>query len=573
MSQPAYIYARFSTAEQSKGHSLERQISEGRAFVERMGWSYDPSRNLVDEGRSAFHGVNREEGSELFTFEEMARQGQFRDGVVLAVENLDRLTRQGYEECFDLLRMLTKSGVTVATWHDSHIFPAGQGIDAFTVMKLILGAERAREESEAKSKRLKSAWQRKFDAALAGERKAITKILPGWLEVDPVSGKPIPIPHRVDVLNEIFDWYCEGKGLPWIERELNRRGEPNWGRGKHSGKPWGVDRLHRHLTSRAVLGEFAPRMRVGGEKVSRGVVIPDYYPQVISTEKFNRAQSVRKQRRGWGGKNQYAFPNLFTGIATCSECRGKMTVTSMMKAGTVISQKRKSGNGRRSYTVKQDKGYLACRNALRGLCSNKMFYPYYPLEAGVLSCLWDLAMKGEHIKPNGKAARLSEAVADCERGIDLKRSQIATLVENLSDLVSQELTRRLVELEAEVEQEEAQLRSLRDDLGQELAKAPAEHDLEALSTARGALLSSDPEVRYGARTRTHQALQRLIDFMDCEPNGNTVIVFGNYAAGMTFDRMGTCLDASGIRAWPDYIGDDSHWEEYPPRTAQSNRPL
>ena len=69
MSQPAWIYARFSTLEQAKGHSLERQLKGGRALIEAKGWLYSQDRELVDEGRSAFHGGNREAGAALYDFE------------------------------------------------------------------------------------------------------------------------------------------------------------------------------------------------------------------------------------------------------------------------------------------------------------------------------------------------------------------------------------------------------------------------------------------------------------------------------------------------------------------------
>ncbi|HEY6869817.1 MAG TPA: recombinase family protein, partial [Novosphingobium sp.] len=106
---PAYIYARFSSLEQAKGHSLERQLEEGRAHIERNGWEYHEDRELRDEGRSAFSGENRQPGSALYDFEQQTLAGTFKTGVVLVVENIDRLTRQGYEQAFDLLRQLTQN--------------------------------------------------------------------------------------------------------------------------------------------------------------------------------------------------------------------------------------------------------------------------------------------------------------------------------------------------------------------------------------------------------------------------------------------------------------------------------
>ncbi|MBU1254478.1 MAG: recombinase family protein, partial [Alphaproteobacteria bacterium] len=52
MAQIAIIYARFSSAEQSKGYSLERQQKHGLLYATDNGWSVE--KTITDEGRSAF---------------------------------------------------------------------------------------------------------------------------------------------------------------------------------------------------------------------------------------------------------------------------------------------------------------------------------------------------------------------------------------------------------------------------------------------------------------------------------------------------------------------------------------
>lgn len=112
MSQNAIIYARFSSAEQSKGYSLERQRTHGLQFATDKGWSVE--KTITDEGRSAFHGANRLEGSALHEFELEARNGLHR-GKVLVVENIDRLSRQGAKAAAQLIWGLNEHGVDVAT--------------------------------------------------------------------------------------------------------------------------------------------------------------------------------------------------------------------------------------------------------------------------------------------------------------------------------------------------------------------------------------------------------------------------------------------------------------------------
>ena len=118
----AWIYARFSSDKQAEGYSLERQFSQGRAYVERMGWTCTADQEIKDEGKSAFDGGNRLEGSALHEFERRARAGHFKHGVVLCVENIDRLSRQGAKASAQLIWMLagfsnSRTGISLNPGH------------------------------------------------------------------------------------------------------------------------------------------------------------------------------------------------------------------------------------------------------------------------------------------------------------------------------------------------------------------------------------------------------------------------------------------------------------------------
>src|SRR5262245_43331810 len=120
MSQVAVVYARFSTSEQ-RGFSLERQQTLGTQFAIEQGWVVE--RTITDEGRSACHGANRDEGASLHEFEIEARNG-LHSGKVLVVENIDRLSRQGAKAAAQLIWGLNENGVDVATYHDEHVYRA-----------------------------------------------------------------------------------------------------------------------------------------------------------------------------------------------------------------------------------------------------------------------------------------------------------------------------------------------------------------------------------------------------------------------------------------------------------------
>jgi len=121
MSIPAYIYGRFSSVEQGKGTSLKRQFDACRYHIKLNGWEYPrdkdgnpvatPERDFFDEGKSAYSGANRQPGGQLYELEQKALAGHFRNGAVLVVENLDRLTRQGWSEALKILETLTAHGL------------------------------------------------------------------------------------------------------------------------------------------------------------------------------------------------------------------------------------------------------------------------------------------------------------------------------------------------------------------------------------------------------------------------------------------------------------------------------
>ena len=335
MTTPAYIYARFSSQEQGKGTSLKRQLEDARAFIaQHSEWDYpldnplgQQERDFTDQGKSAYAGTHREAGGALYELERKAAAGHFQNGAVLVVENLDRLTRQGWEEALKILTNLTSAGMSVHTIHGGKVWKAGEKPDMGQVITVIVEAEADHRASADKSARLRASWKAKLEAVQNGDRKAITKVLPAWLKVDPETKQPVAIPHRAEIVLEIFQRYVDGQGLPSIVRNINERGEPSWSKGR-KGNGWNTAYLHKLLKNRAVLGEYAPKSRKHGaashHAVSKGIVIPDYYPQIVPTDLFNKAQATKKQRTFTGGRAESRLRNLFAGLATCSECGSKM---------------------------------------------------------------------------------------------------------------------------------------------------------------------------------------------------------------------------------------------------------
>lgn len=178
MSKTAIIYARYSSAQQGEGLSIERQIEKGKAFIESKGWTLGDI--LIDEGRSAYHGRNRVEGSALHKFELEAKQGLHK-GKVLCVEETDRLSRQGSKAIAQLVWGLNEADVAVATWNDGLI--SGEDSDGLlNELMLIVRGKMDEAESDKKRERANATWKNRHKRIASGEKNVPIGKPPSWLK-------------------------------------------------------------------------------------------------------------------------------------------------------------------------------------------------------------------------------------------------------------------------------------------------------------------------------------------------------------------------------------------------------
>src|SRR5262245_10132434 len=110
----AYSCDRFSSRSQAGGDSLRRQSAAATAYCERRGWILDESLSLRDLGVSAFRGKNALVGN-LGVFLAAVKRGTVARGSALIVESIDRISRQGIDEGYDLIKSLLKAGIVLVT--------------------------------------------------------------------------------------------------------------------------------------------------------------------------------------------------------------------------------------------------------------------------------------------------------------------------------------------------------------------------------------------------------------------------------------------------------------------------
>lgn len=554
MTIPATIYARFSNQEQSQGNSKDRQLTLCREMIARHKWQGAPDRELIDEGLSAFSGANRAAGGHLHSFEQAAEQGLYRNGHVLVVENLDRISRQGYDAILPFLQKLTSAGVTVATVDGERIYPANERVQMVSVIEAVLKSELSREESEKKSRRLKAAQNKRIENAQtnAGKFLSQTKTVPAWIEtkrISPLNDRPLYQmslnERRVEVLREIFQLTIDGFGTPAIAKLLNGRGEPVWNHlNRRSKNGWSVGYLTKIVLNRAVLGEYTPLNRPrGGASSSKGVTVLNHYPQAIDAVTFAKAAAARDSRKGSSGAWQISHGNLFSGIAKCASCRGRMKQEVTVRKGTL----RRNAYG--SSPAGQDFSYLKCHNALnkvwdeeanRLVCENRNWIRYEKLERGVLEVALKFIVTRQDVASDGRQDALRVDIAEKQRFLADKQRQVDVLVDSFSRTGSQSIERRMLQLEAELADDQTAIRQMEKGLADVPDASSIEDYEQRLAELLDVINSDDETERSTARIRVKQSLRGLITGMMCFDSKLTTVVFGR---GLTvvFDKDGNEL--------------------------------
>ncbi|SEM41174.1 Recombinase [Sphingomonas gellani] len=495
MPQTAIIYSRFSSAEQSKGYSLERQQTLGGQFASENGWTVEAT--ISDEGRSAFHGSNRLEGSALHQFELEARN-QLHRGKVLVVENIDRLSRQGAKAAAQLIWALNEAGVDVATFHDAHIYRAGNEGEMIDLFKVIILAQQAHDESEKKSRRTSASWQKRFERMADGTQTAPIPHRPHW--VDMLDGKMVLNAKRTALLNEIYNLYINGVGIHRIVTLLNARDEPRWTpeKSERAKNGWFYSYIYRLLTKRTVLGEY---VTMDGKTVSA-----DFYPQAISASKFNQAQAALAMRKGNQKTEKENFNrNLLQGMVFCEQCGGGAHFRHQIDKGQTYTRK----NGVVVTYKRNDNRRMRCDRARRKHhCDNGTILSYDVIEATVLNEMLPQLVDRQLEDKHHAAAR--ERVAEAERQKDVTQARLNNLIEALEEGGSKTVMARIATLEAEVEQQTALVEEAQRAIAIQQSLPSYYDDATLIELVKDELNSEWDEVRSYARGKANMALRRLI---------------------------------------------------------------
>lgn len=322
MPTTAYSYVRFSHPDQAKGDSLRRQTERAEEYCRRRGWSLDEKLSIRDLGVSAFRGANAAVGN-FRKFLEGVKSGKVTPGSVLIVESFDRISRQGIDEGYDVVKSILKAGIRIVTLSPEREFDreATRGLSK-GALEILLILERAAEESERKSDRVSCAWDTKRKQA--GER-IITRKLPSWIRER--GGRLELIPEKAAIVRRVFNMARDGLGTVSIAKRLNSEKVPVIGRREFKGKSvlWSETNTYFLLMSRGTYGtlELYKGRRQKGKEPS--LVIENYYPPVITREEYDAVRGIITRRGKCGRGRRGKFVNLFAGLLVDARDGGTLT--------------------------------------------------------------------------------------------------------------------------------------------------------------------------------------------------------------------------------------------------------
>ena len=181
----AYSYIRFSTPEQAKGHSLQRQTDVARAWAAANGVVLDDELTFQDKGVwGPQEGANVETGA-LGAFLERVKDGTVPRGSWLLVESLDRISRQSARKAVRTIEDIVEAGITVVDLSDGGREYSSEALDKdpMLFMMMVVRFIRGNEESALKSTRVAAAYaeKRRMFATDANLTKPYTIRLPAWI--------------------------------------------------------------------------------------------------------------------------------------------------------------------------------------------------------------------------------------------------------------------------------------------------------------------------------------------------------------------------------------------------------
>jgi len=288
--------------------SYDRQTSPLEFFTSSTG--VPVVETIIDPGQSAFTGENSKKGK-LKGILDRIESGEIRKGDFLVVESIDRITRMRVLDGVALIQDgILKKGVKLYTTTDNKTYSYEDPEKDFENLLMIsLIAKRANEESEIKSKRRRSAWNKAKTKATDGVPFNAHNP-PYGLRYDPEENRFEIVKDEAIEIKKIFEG-LKYEGVSNTLKKVNLTSKRKWSR----------KTVHLMLTSRYPIGTLMSQKRDGKTKVFERY-IENYYPAILTHKEFQDALQAMKQRGKVKdyGRNTEGYLNIFKHCVKCAVC-------------------------------------------------------------------------------------------------------------------------------------------------------------------------------------------------------------------------------------------------------------
>ena len=340
--RPVISYLRFSSTQQGRetGSTIDRQQGVLDKILSTYGLVLDHS--LTDRGKSASKGIHRTKGY-LGVLLEMLKRGEIAHGTVLAIEAIDRLTREPFLVSIDMIKNLIDGGMLIITG-DLTIWDR-ESINSAKNFKLVAELNAAYDYAKRLSEMASGGHEKRRKRIQEGHIPNLNGKVSGWITRTPGKSDYQLHPEHTKTIKLIFDLCIQGFSVSQISTKFNNEKQtllPGM-------RAWTVGRIGQILRDRHVLGKYTPIRRTlvkGKIKIIPVGAEVQALPAAIDAATWLAAANAMDSRAKLVGRRGDVVPNLFTGKIFCKTCFSPMRVDT---GGGIRNGKRKRHLICRSY--------------------------------------------------------------------------------------------------------------------------------------------------------------------------------------------------------------------------------
>jgi len=506
----AIPYHRYSDPKQGMGSSIERQREITANAIALHGWTATPHHE--DKGESAWMGHHLD--AVLGEITGKAKAGEYPDGTVIVAEQMDRLSRQGYDTFKPWVREIVAAGLKVYLCDDRTLYDAEAIANDTLERKVVMmvKAEGARDYvTNLRQRTMHGTHKRQAKSASLGRPTCLKKgrfdNVPGFFSWE---GDTLVInEYRADMVRDAYNWSADGMGANSIAKRLNDEGRLAWGHGRD--KPWQPSSIYKLLRCPSVEGDFIPT-----HDGKPGERINDYYfgLRIVDADLVKRAREAGASRSKMKGKGPSRdFVNVFQGVSRCGGCYGRLHVQKCKDLAGVVRR------------------YFRCASAARNAgCDWKGMHPYEIFEDRMLDQMLHLAMDDRFFSRPDNIRPLAVEVANLEKLNEdqkAKAKRITRLIISKDDPDPAWLEEQ-AELRAVIQTTEGRLQSARKALEDARGTVSPEDHLKRVLEVREAMRSPDRMLSMAAAEKVKAAVSGVVDVIlsDRGPDGEkSMLIF------------------------------------------------